>query len=169
MERNTLQPIRSEQTYGSDQLLTFMMNNGEYGIDILRVQEIRAWSDPMPIPNAPPFIKGMINIRGDVVPIADLRERLGFEQLPYGPTTVVIVVRIESEESSRVMGITVDAMSDVYNIPRDAIKPSPELGAGNDAALTKGIAMFDEKMVTILDVDQLFGSQKPKSRANEAA
>lgn len=139
----------------TEQLLTFILDGQEYGVDILRVQEIRGWSAPMPIPNAPSYIKGVINIRGDVVPIADLRERLGLASLDYGQTTVVIVLRVLSAGRERVMGVIVDAMSDVTNVPVDSIKAPPSFHA-DEQPLARGIATLDEKMITILDVDRIF-------------
>lgn len=142
----------------SEQLLTFIVDDQEYGVDILRVQEIRGWTAPMPIPNAPVYIKGVINIRGDVVPIADLRERLGLASLPYGQTTVVVVLRVVSGSRERVMGVIVDAMSDVTNVPVEAIKPPPTFQDGGEPPLARGIATLEEKMITILDVDRIFGT-----------
>lgn len=157
---------------GSEQLLTFIVDGKEYGVDVLRVQEIRGWSPPMPIPNTPPYIKGVINIRGDVVPIADLRERLRLPALAYGSTTVVIVLRIAGAREGgpeRVMGVVVDAMSDVTRIPNQNIKPPPVFADTGEFPLTRGIATVDDKMVTILDVDRIFGNQldtpTPSSRA----
>ena len=143
----------------SEQLLTFMVDGQEYGVDILRVQEIRGWTAPMPIPNAPGYIKGVINIRGDVVPIADLRERLGLSSLQYGQTTVVVVLRVQHANRERVMGIIVDAMSDVTNVPLDAIKQPPTFAEIGEAPLARGIATFEDKMITILDVDRIFGER----------
>lgn len=143
---------------GNEQLLTFILNGEEYGVDILCVQEIRGWSTPMPIPNTPPYIKGVINIRGDVVPIADLRERLGLPKQEYGPTTVVVVLRVEASTGERVMGVVVDAMSDVTNVPANSIKPPPTFDDSGDVGLTKGIATLDTKMIAILDVKRIFGS-----------
>ena len=140
----------------SEQLLTFMVDGREYGVDILRVQEIRGWSPAMPIPNAPPYLRGVINIRGDIVPIADLRHRLGLPSLEYGETTVVVVLRVQLGAKERVMGIIVDAMSDVTSIPAAAVRPPPVLQDGKDALLARGIAALDDKMLTILDVDQIF-------------
>jgi purine-binding chemotaxis protein CheW len=140
----------------TEQLLTFIVAGEEYGVDILRVQEIRSWSVPMPIPNTPPYIKGVINIRGDVVAIADLRERLGLERLPYGPTTVVVVLRVRSGSHDRVMGVIVDAMSDVTNVPSSAIKQPPTFRHSGDAPLATGIVTLEAKMITILDVDRIF-------------
>jgi len=140
------------------QLLTFFLDNQEYGVDILRVQEIRGWSEPMPIPGAPPYIKGVINIRGDVVPIADLRQRVGLPALTCGPTTAVVVLRVQYKKRERVMGVIVDAMSDVTTVPGEALKPPPLFHDGTDG-LTKEIATLEEKMITILDVDCVFGDQ----------
>jgi purine-binding chemotaxis protein CheW len=139
------------------QLLTFVVAGEEFGVDILRVQEIRGWSRPMPLPRTPPYIRGVINIRGDIVPIADLRERLGIESLTPGPTTVIVVVRVEHASRNRTMGFVVDAMSDVTTVERDAIKPPPELAeAGNAASMASGIALVEQRMITILDVDRVF-------------
>ncbi|HET7506622.1 MAG TPA: chemotaxis protein CheW [Kofleriaceae bacterium] len=148
------------------QLLTFVVAGEEFGVDILRVQEIRGWSRPMPLPRTPPYIRGVINIRGDIVPIADLRERLGLPSLIPGPTTVIVVVRVEHAGRSRTMGFVVDAMSDVTTIDRDAVKPPPDLadGAGG-AGMASGIALAEQRMITILDVDRVF---PPPSQARDA-
>jgi purine-binding chemotaxis protein CheW len=140
----------------TEQLLTFIVAGEEYGVDILRVQEIRSWSNPMPIPNTPPYIKGVINIRGDIVAIADLRERLELPRLSYGPTTVVVVLRVGSSGHERVMGVIVDAMSDVTNVPIAAIKTPPAFRSSNEGGIARGIVTLDTKMITILDVDRIF-------------
>ncbi len=127
----------------TEQLLTFLVDSEEYGVDILRVQEIRSWSNPMPIPNTPAYIKGVINIRGDVVAIADLRERLGLPNLPYGPTTVVVVLRVQQAGIERVMGVIDNAMSDVTSVPAATIKEVPVFRPGHGAQLAKGIATLD--------------------------
>lgn len=138
------------------QLLTFVVAGEEFGVDILRVQEIRGWSRPMPLPRTPPYIRGVINIRGDIVPIADLRERLGLPSLVPGPTTVIVVVRVEHGGRNRTMGFVVDAMSDVTTIERDSVKPPPELADGGGAGMASGIALVEQRMITILDVDRVF-------------
>jgi len=140
------------------QLLTFFLDNQEYGVDILRVQEIRGWSEPMPIPGAPSYIRGVINIRGDVVPIADLRQRIGLANLGCSPTTAVVVLRVLFKGRERVMGVIVDAMSDVTTVPSEALKPPPLFHDGNDG-LAKQIATLEDKMITILDIDCVFGDQ----------
>jgi len=140
------------------QLLTFFLDNQEYGVDILRVQEIRGWSAPMPIPGSPSYIKGVINIRGDVVPIADLRERLSLPPLEYGATTAVVVLRVRYKNRDRIMGVVVDAMSDVTTVPGEALKPPPTFHDSNES-LAKEIATLEDKMITILDVDCVFGDR----------
>ena len=151
-------PEVDRQGRGTEQLLTFVVDTEEYGVEILRVQEIRGWSKPMPIPNSPPYVLGVINIRGDIVPIADLRERLGMARQPHGPTTAVVVLRVAQGAHHRIMGIVVDAMSDVTDVAADQIKPPPDFGAATDGGLTKGIATLADKMVTILEVDRIFPS-----------
>ena len=136
------------------QFLTFMLAEEEYGVDILRVQEIKGWDKTTPIPNTPPYIKGVINLRGAIVPIIDLRQRFGMDAIPYGPTTVVIVLKVAGEDRERTMGIVVDAVSDVYNISTDEMKPAPDFG-GIDVEFVKGLATVDEQMVIILDIDKL--------------
>jgi len=140
----------------NEQLLTFIVDGEEYGVDILRVQEIRSWSNPMPIPNTPHYIKGVINIRGDVVAIADLRERLGLPRLNYGATTVIVVLRVGGGGHERVMGVIVDAMSDVTTVPQAAVKQPPIFKTGHEGGIAKGIVTLESKMITILDVDRIF-------------
>lgn len=152
----------------SGQLLTFVVATEEFGVDILRVQEIRGWSRPMPLPRTPSYIKGVINIRGDIVPIADLRERLGLAQLEAGPTTVIVVVRVEHAGQSRTVGFVVDAMSDVTTVGQEAVKPPPDLvDASGVASMASGIALVETRMITILDVDRVFPT--PISSHAEAA
>jgi purine-binding chemotaxis protein CheW len=139
------------------QLLTFVVASEEFGVDILRVQEIRGWSRPMPLPRTPPYIRGVINIRGDIVPIADLRERLGLEALTPGPTTVIVVVRVENAGRNRTMGFVVDAMSDVTAVESESVRAPPELAESSGASsMASGIALVEQRMITILDVDRVF-------------
>lgn len=146
------------------QLLTFFVAGAEYGVDILRVQEIRGWSEPMPMPRTPAFVKGVINIRGDIVPIADLRERLGLLQQDATATSAIVVLRTEQAGRASVRGIVVDAMSDVTTVEATRIRPPPDVAeAAGFAELTRGIAIVDDKLITILDVDAVF----PASPAND--
>jgi purine-binding chemotaxis protein CheW len=141
-----------------DQYLTFILAGEEYGIDILRVQEIRGWTKATTIPNAPAYLKGVINLRGTIVPIVDLRERFGLEHLPYGPTTVVIVVRVQGETRERDMGIVVDAVSEVYNFNAKDRQAPPDLGGAIDDQFVQGLSTVEEKMIILLDIDRLMNT-----------
>ena len=140
------------------QFLTFIMANEEYGVDILRVQEIRGWDNVTPIPNTPSYIKGVINLRGTIVPIIDLRERFGLDQMEYDATTVVIVLKVISSEKERIMGIVVDAVSDVYNVGEDEMKPPPDFGSVVSIDFVKGLVAIEEKMLIILEIDDMLSS-----------
>jgi len=145
-----------------DQFLTFMLAGEEYGVDILRVQEIKGWDSVTPIPNTPDYIRGVINLRGTIVPIIDLRRRFALDAIEYGPMTVVIVLKVfdSSGDNSRVMGVVVDAVSDVYNVQEDALKPAPDFGGDVDVAFVQGLASVNESMVIMLDIDRLLNSDE---------
>ena len=150
----------AELDENTEQYLTFILSGEEYGVDILRVQEIKGWDAVTQIPNTPDYVRGVINLRGTIVPIIDLRTRFAMEQLEYGPTTVVIVLKVNTDDSSRIMGIVVDGVSDVYNMQHDDIKPAPDFGTGIDTAFVKGLATIQEKMVIILDIDFMLNSSE---------
>jgi len=156
------QPIigGAELDENTQQFLTFILAGEEYGVDILRVQEIKGWDAVTQVPNTPEYVRGVINLRGTIVPIIDLRIRFNMEQLEYGPTTVVIVLKVISGDSSRIMGIVVDGVSDVYNMKKDQIKAAPDFGEGIDASFVSGLATVDEKMVIILDIDFMLNSNE---------
>lgn len=137
------------------QYLTFILAGEEYGVDILCVQEIRGWESATPIPNAPPHIKGVINLRGTIVPIVDLRLCFGLEAVQFSPITVVIVLRVQAGQTSRVMGIVVDAVSDVYSLNASQLKSAPDLGAAIDTSYIRGLASVGEKMVILLEINSL--------------
>ncbi len=147
--------IGAEENSETEQFLTFIMANEEYGVDILRVQEIRGWDVVTPIPNTPAYVKGVINLRGTIVPIVDLRERFGLESIEYGPTTVVIVLRVVGETTDRIMGIVVDAVSDVYNIDNADMKPAPDFGSSVSIEFVRGLSTVAETMLIILDIDKM--------------
>ena len=142
----------------TDQFLTFILAGEEYGVDILRVQEIKGWDAVTAIPNTPEYIRGVINLRGTIVPIIDMRIRFNLEKLEYGPMTVVIVLRVEDQDASRIMGIVVDGVSDVYNLPEEKIKPAPDFGSAVDTNFVKGLATVGENMVIILEIDHMLNS-----------
>ncbi|WNO07914.1 chemotaxis protein CheW [Teredinibacter sp. KSP-S5-2] len=139
----------------NNQYLTFIMANEEYGVDILCVQEIRGWESATPLPNAPPHIKGVINLRGTIVPIIDLRQCFGLNGIEYTPVTVVIVLKVQTSDGSRTMGIVVDAVSDVYSLSENDMRSAPDLGNAVNTDFIRGLVNVDEKMVILLDIDKL--------------
>ena len=159
---STAQMLESDIALGvavdADQYLTFLLEGEEYGVDILRVQEIRGWERTTPIPNTPDYVQGVINLRGTIVPIIDLRRRFGLPPREHGPTTVVVVLRVESEERERTMGIVVDAVSDVYNLPEEEVAPPPDLGSAISIDFVRGLATVEGKMVIVLDIDRLLNA-----------
>ncbi|MFK5913918.1 MAG: chemotaxis protein CheW [Woeseiaceae bacterium] len=151
----------AELDENSQQFLTFILAGEEYGVDILRVQEIKGWDSVTQVPNTPAYVRGVINLRGTIVPIIDLRARFEMDELDYGPTTVVIVLKVlTGDDDSRIMGIVVDAVSDVYNMKNDQIKDAPDFGEGVDSSFVKGLATVEEKMVIILDIDHMLNSNE---------
>lgn len=140
---------------GEDQYLTFLLGGEEYGVDILRVQEIRGWKGATAIPNTPDYVLGVINLRGIVVPVVDLRRRFNLPEADFDASTVVVVVNVIYEGSERVMGAVVDGVSDVYNFSVDKISEAPDLGIKISTEVVKGFAMVDDKMIIILDIDKL--------------
>lgn len=137
------------------QYLTFICAGEEYGVEILRVQEIKGWDRVTRVPYSPPYLLGVMNLRGMIVPVVDLRTRLNLEKRNFDASTVVIVVRVQSSRGEKTVGIVVDGVSDVYSVLPDAIKPLPELGTAADEACVKGIANVEGKMVMLLDINEL--------------
>lgn len=135
--------------------LTFRLGDEEYGIDILKVQEIRGYENPTRIANAPHFLKGVMNLRGTIVPIVDLRLRFGCNSAEYNTFTVSIVLHI----GQRTIGTVVDSVSDVMEIPAEAIRTAPEMNSAVDAAYICGLAQVGERMVILLDIESMLMSQ----------
>jgi purine-binding chemotaxis protein CheW len=145
-------------TETSAQYLTFMLAGEEYGVDILRVQEIKGWDKVTRIPHTPDYVLGVINLRGAVVPILDLRRRFGLEAIDFGPTTVVIVMRVGSGRDERTVGVVVDAVSEVYNVEAADTKPPPDVCGSIDTVFVKALATLEEKMLILLDIDRLIAN-----------
>ncbi len=135
----------------AQQLLTFSLCEQEFGIEILRVQEIKNYSRVTPIPNSPPNVKGVMNLRGTVIPIVDLRNTLGMPDAEYDKFTVIIVVNIES----RVVGLVVDAVSDVMDVNESDIEVPPSLSSDNNTSVVNGIAKAGDRLITILNIGKL--------------
>jgi purine-binding chemotaxis protein CheW len=136
------------------QFLTFCLGAEEYGIDILRVQEIRGYSTITAIPNTPSYIKGVMNLRGAVVPVVDLRAKFGMPEVAYNKFTVIIVVTV----ASRIAGLVVDAVSDVLNIARSEIERTPEFDTTVDTSFMTGLAKSGDKLVLLLDIEKVMGA-----------
>lgn len=138
-------------TESAGQFLTFTVADEEYGVDILKVQEIKGYVPTTRIPNAPQEVIGVLNLRGTVVPIVDIRTKFKLEKVPYGPFTVIVVMVVQG----RVMGIVVDAVSDVMTISADNIQPAPDFGDRPTSSVIRGMGKVDEKLVILLDIDAL--------------
>jgi purine-binding chemotaxis protein CheW len=149
----TLDAPSSRVSFAADgsQYLTFSLGREEYGVDILKVQEIKGYSAITPIPNTPPYVKGVMNLRGTIIPVVDLRSKLGMAAAEYTPFTVIVVVKV----GSKTMGLVVDAVSDVLNIPGTSLQPAPDFGAQVDAAFISGLARAGDKLVVLLDLDRV--------------
>jgi purine-binding chemotaxis protein CheW len=141
----------------SNQVLTFTLGDETYGVDILRVQEIRGWSPVTRIPQTPPHVLGVLNLRGSIVPIVDLRMRFNLERAEYTPLTVIIVLSIESAHGRRDIGLVVDGVSDVIDVKHDEVKPAPELGEQVSTEFIEGLTSVSGRMVMLLDIDKLVG------------
>ncbi len=144
-------------TSGQAQYLTFSLGREEYGIEILRVQEIRGYSAPTSVPNTPPYIRGVMNLRGTVVPVVDLRVKLGMESAEQNQFTVVIVVNV----GRRVVGMVVDSVSDVLNIAHSEMAPPPDMGGEVDTSFLTGIAKSGDRLISLLALDQVMGAGEP--------
>jgi purine-binding chemotaxis protein CheW len=137
------------------QYLSFTLDNEEYGVDILRVQEIRSWEPVSRIPNVPHYEKGVVNLRGSIVPVIDLREKLGIKFTEYTPLTVVVVLQTNDNNKTRTMGVVVDSVSDVINLDKSKIQDAPDFGAKVNNEFINGLVSVNERMVILLDVDKL--------------
>lgn len=157
-----MKSIEAESDEGvqdAEQYLTFIMADEEYGVDILAVKEIRNWDSATPIPKAPDHVRGVINLRGTIIPIIDLRQCFGMKAIEYGPLTVVLVLQVETERGHRELGIVVDAVSDVYALEHSQIKPAPDMGQRINTAYIKGLASIEEKMVILLNIEKLLSQE----------
>jgi len=147
---------REEETKGGSQYLTFTLGGEEYGVDILRVQEIKGWTPVTRIPKAPDYIRGVLNLRGAIVPVVDLRMRFGLENVEYTPTTVVIVLSVKRRSGKMmIIGIVVDGVSDVLSVAPDSIRPAPDFGTVVDTHFVEGLVAAEEGMVMLLAIDAL--------------
>lgn len=145
------------------QFLTFSLGEELYGVDILRVQEIKGYTAVTKIPNTPPHIKGVLNLRGTIVPIVELRTKFGMPTIDYTTFTVIIVVVVQD----KVMGLVVDAVSDVLDIEKKDIQSAPDFGNKVDVAFLNGIGKSGDKLVSLLDIDRLLLDSAAKDSSKD--
>ncbi len=138
------------------EFLSFRLGEEEYGVDILRVQEIRGYESVTRIANAPEYVKGVVNLRGTIVPIVDMRIKLGLGQPVYDEFTVVIVLNI----GNRVIGMVVDSVSDVITLSGEQIRPAPPMGSSLDSDYLIGIGTLDDRMLILVDIDKMMSSEE---------
>ncbi|MBW6496635.1 MAG: chemotaxis protein CheW, partial [Burkholderiaceae bacterium] len=136
------------------EFLAFTLGKEEYGIDILRVQEIRGYEPVTRIANAPDFIKGVVNLRGTIIPIVDMRIKLNLGEPSYDEFTVVIILNI----GGRIVGMVVDSVSDVTTLSADQVRPAPEMGSSFDTDYLIGLGALNERMLILVDIDKLMTS-----------
>ncbi len=151
-----------KQSTPAGEFLSFKLGPEEYGIDILKVQEIRSYEQPTRIANAPAFVKGVVNLRGVIVPIVDMRLKYGMESAEYNDFTVVIVLNV----AKRIVGIVVDSVSDVVELNAEQIKHAPEFNDSIDASYITGIGSVQDRMMILIDIEALIGSAEMGLVAN---
>jgi purine-binding chemotaxis protein CheW len=139
---------------GAREYLTFRLDQEEYGIDILKVQEIRGYEPPTRVANAPAFIKGVVNLRGTIVPIVDMRLKFNCAKAEYSAFTVVIILNLRS----RIVGIVVDSVSDVMELPPEALKAAPEIDSVIDSSAVLGLGSLGDRMLILLDIEELMSA-----------
>ncbi|RYY03566.1 MAG: chemotaxis protein CheW [Gammaproteobacteria bacterium] len=138
------------------EFLTFTLGDEHYALDILTVKEIRGYESVTKIANAPPFIKGVINLRGDIVPIVDLRIKFNIGNATYDEFTIVIVLHLHN----RIVGIVVDGVSDVVSLNKEQLRPPPDFGVAFDSRYLLGLATINEQMIILVDIDELISSEE---------
>src|SRR5581483_10893141 len=149
------------------QVLTFVLGAQTYGVDILRVQEIRGFSAVTKLPQAPAHVLGVLNLRGSIVPIVDLRVRFDLERAEFTPVTVIIVLSVLTGSSRR--DFVVDGVSDVVDVNEAQMRPAPQLGARGTSSYIRGLVTLQERMVVLLDIDRLIGADVDELGAGVAA
>ncbi len=149
-----MEKIDDATTSGAREYLTFRLDQEEYGIDILKVQEIRGYEAPTRVAEAPHFIKGVVNLRGTIVPIVDMRLKFNCARAEYNSFTVVIVLNLRN----RIVGIVVDSVSDVMELPAENIKPAPDLDSGIDSAAVLGLGSLGDRMLILVDIERLMSA-----------
>lgn len=138
--------------------LTFQLNQENYAIPILKIKEIIGMMPITQVPRLPDFIKGVINLRGKIIPVMDLRLKFGLESRPYDERTSIVVMELESDNGKRTSGMVVDAVDEVLDIPEENIAPPPQYGAAVDQAFLQGMGMIGECVIMLLNVDKVLST-----------
>jgi purine-binding chemotaxis protein CheW len=146
----------SDVTARAAEFLTFALGSEEYGVDILKVKEIRGYDAVTRLPDAPDYIKGVINLRGTIVPVVDMRLKFRLERAEYTALTVMIVLNV----ADRVVGMVVDSVSDVVQLSAEQVRAVPEIGATIDRQFLTGIGTLDERMLILFDIERLMASSE---------
>lgn len=154
------------QSLNDNEYLTFLLDGEEFGVDILSVQEIRGWSSVTEIPNTPDYLKGVINLRGIIVPIVDLRGRFNCKSSNYSATTVVIVLQGIIQNKKSTVGVVVDAVSDVHRVETADVKSMPDFGSHIESSFINGMATVDGKIIILLDSNKLLDVEEIFSKAS---
>jgi purine-binding chemotaxis protein CheW len=152
---NTTEIRDQDSAAGINQYLTFTLDGEEYGVDILQVQEIKGYIQTTRIPNAPPHVSGVLNLRGNIVPTVDLRSKFGRPSLDYDKFNAIIVMVV----GRRTVGVIVDSVSEVASISTDDIQPAPDFGQNSTSQMIAGMAKVGEKLIILLDMDTVFADE----------
>ena len=159
-DRNPMDQAIKDTNIKVGKYLTFSLADEEYGIGILKVKEIIGMMPITSVPRTPQFVKGVINLRGKVIPIVDLRAKFGMESIPYTERTCIIVVEIDSNDATVLIGIVVDAVSEVLNIHGDDIEDTPAFGTHLDTQYIMGMAKMEGGVKILLNIDQVLSSKE---------
>ncbi len=159
----TMDQAVKAMTIKTGKYLTFTLNEEEYGIGILKVKEIIGMMPITSVPRTPEFVKGVINLRGKVIPVMDLRLKFNMGEIPYTDRTCIIVVEIDSQDSTVLIGIVVDAVSEVLNIVEDEIEAAPTFGSNLDIDYILGMAKMEGGVKILLDIDRVLSAQEIKA------
>jgi purine-binding chemotaxis protein CheW len=157
MMQTSEQTMRTTHTAGAgavQEYLTFTLGNEEYGVDILKVQEIRGYEKPTALANAPAYIKGVVNLRGTIVPIVDMRIKFNLGEPTYDQFTVVIILNV----AGRVVGVVVDGVSDVIGLGVEQMRPAPDFSASFDTCYITGLGTVEDRMLILIDIEKLMSS-----------
>jgi purine-binding chemotaxis protein CheW len=144
-------PVTQTATAARRELISFRIGDQEFCVDIMQVREIRGWTPATPLPRTPPFIKGVINLRGAVLPIVDLGARLGLETSEPSARHVIMVVNV----GGRTIGLLVEAVSDIINLSDDMVQPTPDIACDQVKSFVKGLFAVDGRMISLISLDRV--------------